>query len=641
MINRTQAEIITDQTIAQWLRKWKQPNIAQLLAQLNRQIRQGAQGLPVTPAITAQIGAPVKEAMPTEQIEQDLHALYAELGKQEQSLMTGFSATYQALEQISRRAAELEDAVNRSREGYGLGDGFHTRALIDPTTTAMHHLQEQAVTLPYLTVKPVDLSYAQVMSQVLTEQPSTFAELTDLSGLLNGYTNQPWIRMVDCAFGPVTINITLTLPAKTLLNEIEISHINPAVCRVSLQTMVDTDVQDWGTQVGTRTNIFRNATQSVKQIRLGLTRVDPDPISNGRTWTFMIESIVARLATYAASATFVGKAMAVPMGVAQWRLSVVATEPPGTHIRYALSDGTSSHTIRPNESITLHNQNIALMTLGVPASDSILQHEIQGMRMNGRRFYRLGVAPATSIVDSKLYVGVDTWRIRQVQKSLIEPPIEQDWENTWDSTYWQMPAESLATVFDTPPAVTEDTLLQYQMAIYCPSELSGVRGLATGCTTPIAIYLGTDPVPRYRGTLGVTKQTMVLNFRKGWNLLRVYVYRTVEDNNAADYLDLGFDLRAISSKRYSEAKSLSHVSPGELRHNTRILDSSKFAILEKNGATWVILNHLVPGLQYAFEYQTVTQTITELSLTAELIRDLAHSDQTPILYRYDLLVDRG
>ncbi|WP_251311831.1 hypothetical protein [Fictibacillus phosphorivorans] len=70
-------------------------------------------------------------------------------------------------------------------------------------------------------------------------------------------------------------------------------------------------------------------------------------------------------------------------------------------------------------------------------------------------------------------------------------------------------------------------------------------------------------------------------------------------------MDLGFDPISVSTHCYASSQFLEKVSVFDLRYNTKNNDWSKYALYEKDGEVYIVVNHSLPGVTYDLYYDYV------------------------------------
>ncbi|MEC3433169.1 hypothetical protein P9155_26045, partial [Bacillus cereus] len=178
---------------------------------------------------------------------------------------------------------------------------------------------------------------------------------------------------------------------------------------------------------------------------------------------------------------------------------------------------------------------------------------------------------------------------------------------------------------------TQHTQLYYGMGIFYEGK-EQVLPTIPSATEPITIFLNGEKL--FEGI--PSSQTNVnYKFKQGWNDLTVLVY--VQSLNKDCTIDLGFDPIRVSTHCYSTSQFLEKVSVFDLRYNTKNNDWSKYALYEKDGKVYIVVNHSLPGVTYDLYYDYVDEVEhRDIQLKIAMKQFSVGQYTTPVLRRYTL-----
>ncbi|MES9681790.1 hypothetical protein ABWK22_02495 [Gottfriedia acidiceleris] len=276
-------------------------------------------------------------------------------------------------------------------------------------------------------------------------------------------------------------------------------------------------------------------------------------------------------------------------------------------------------------------------SVGISENTSGQEAEIIELQANGISFYSLGSIEKRKIVPrtERLYIGKDAWSIQKTERDLSNThiPTLSDWN--------QPPNEIIRNVVPIKDGnrglilqdeiFTQHTQLYYGMGIFYEGK-EQVLATIPSSTEPIAVFLNGEKL--FEGI--PSSQTNVnYKFKQGWNDLTVLVY--VQSLNKECTIDLGFDPITVSTHCYASSQFLENVSVFDLRYNTKNNDWSKYALYEKDGKVYIVVNHSLPGVTYDFYYDYVDQVEhRDIQLKIALKQFSVGQYTTPVLRRYTL-----
>ncbi|UOE58052.1 hypothetical protein [Cytobacillus oceanisediminis] len=275
--------------------------------------------------------------------------------------------------------------------------------------------------------------------------------------------------------------------------------------------------------------------------------------------------------------------------------------------------------------------------LGIAEQTSGQEAEIIELQANGISFYSLGHIEKRKIIPrtERLYIGKDAWNVQEVIQNLGEAhiPSLNDWMNpSGDIVRTVTPIlEGNRGILMNGQVFTENRQLHYGMGLYYDGRENVISTIPSS-TEPIAIYLNGEKL--FEGI--PNSQTNVnYKFKQGWNDLNVLVY--VQSINKNCTIDLGFDPVAVSTHCYASSQFMEKISLFDLRYNTRNNDWSKYALYEKDGRVYIVVNHSLPGVIYDLYYDYVDEVEhRDVQLKIVLKQFSVGEYTTPVLRRYTL-----
>lgn len=272
---------------------------------------------------------------------------------------------------------------------------------------------------------------------------------------------------------------------------------------------------------------------------------------------------------------------------------------------------------------------------------SVGEYEMISLYSNGINFYKIGAVPSNKKIiagTERLFAGRNSWQVKSFPGSYSEGdkhiPSLEDWSKPLGSIQY-----GYAKIEDGRPgsimsgqSLTEATSFMYTLGVFSEKK-EEVASSIPASTDPIAIYMNGEKV--FEGMSSASTRINYL-FKNGWNEIVVLVYVNTPKTNGSS-VDLGFDPRSYGANIYSQAKPLERVSLADLRFNVKSNDRGKYSITEINDEQVVVLNHIVPGLDYDFYFHQVEGDVKDSILfKAELKRDRDVTNVSPKLQKYYL-----
>ncbi|WP_433957847.1 hypothetical protein [Cytobacillus horneckiae] len=276
-------------------------------------------------------------------------------------------------------------------------------------------------------------------------------------------------------------------------------------------------------------------------------------------------------------------------------------------------------------------------SLGIRENTSGREAEVVELQANGIAFYSLGAIENRKIVPrtERLYIGKDAWNVQKTRAELgpIHLPSMEDWKQPKNDIVRSVVPikEGNRGLLLHNETFTENHQLFYGMGIFYEGQEQIISTIPSS-TEPIAIFLNGEKL--FEGI--PSSQTNVnYKFNQGWNDITVLVY--VQSLNRPATIDLGFDPITVSTHCYASSQFLEQVSVFDLRYNTKNNDWSKYALYEKEGKVYIVVNHSLPGVTYDFHYDYVDELEhRNVQLKSVLKQFSVGQYTTPVLRRYTL-----
>lgn len=276
-------------------------------------------------------------------------------------------------------------------------------------------------------------------------------------------------------------------------------------------------------------------------------------------------------------------------------------------------------------------------TLGIPESTSGQEAEIIELQANGIGFYSLGSIEKRNIIPrtERLYIGKDSWNVQTAEEDHgpTHIPNLSDWEKpSSDVVKTVVPIqEGNRGVLLKDQVFLNHTQIYFGMGLYFEGREQVVATIPSS-TEPIAIFLNGEKL--FEG-LPQSQTTVNYKLKQGWNDIAVLVY--VQNLGKETTIDLDFDPISVSTHCYASSEHMEKVEVFDLRYNTKNNDWSKYALYEKGGKVYIVVNHSLPGVSYDFYYDYVDEIEhREIQLKAVLKQFSVGQYTTPVLRRYTL-----
>lgn len=332
------------------------------------------------------------------------------------------------------------------------------------------------------------------------------------------------------------------------------------------------------------------------------------------------------------------------------RVSLVTEEeiPDGTDIEYyirvedqddwkQITPVNRDNAVAPNLIDFKYVVHAAPANIGITENTSGQEAEVIELQANGIGFYALGAIEKRKILPrtERLYIGRDAWSVQSVEQDLgvAHIPTLADWQQpSNDIMKTIIPiADGNRGVLLQGKTFTTHTQLYYGTGIYFDGREQVVSTIPSS-TEPIAIFLNGEKL--FEG-IPQSQTTVNYKFKQGWNDVVVLVY--IQNINKECTIDLDFDPVVISTHCYASSQYMEKVEVFDLRYNTKNNDWSKYALYEKDGKVYIVVNHSLPGVTYDFYYDYVDEVEhRKIQLKTILKQYGVGQYTTPVLRRYTL-----
>lgn len=277
----------------------------------------------------------------------------------------------------------------------------------------------------------------------------------------------------------------------------------------------------------------------------------------------------------------------------------------------------------------------------IDPSLSIGEYEMINLYSNGINFYRVGSVPASRKIiagTERLFVGKNSWQIKSFNGRYADNdthiPSLEDWTKPLGNIHYDY-----ARIEDgRPGSIMANKRHTGSVSYMCTlgvfsEKKEEVASSIPASTDPIAIYMNGEKI--FEGMSSASTRVNYL-FKNGWNEIVVLVYVNNPRTNGSS-VNLGFDPRQYGANIYAQARPMEKVSLSDLRFNIKGNDRNKYAITEVNEEQVIVLNHIVPGLEYDFYFHQVEGDVKESILfKAEFRRDRNITNISPKLHKYYL-----
>lgn len=282
--------------------------------------------------------------------------------------------------------------------------------------------------------------------------------------------------------------------------------------------------------------------------------------------------------------------------------------------------------------------NAPAKSMGIPEGINIEDYEATELTKNGIGFYRIGSITDKEIIPKteRLYAGKKAWLKKQAVSKFEGAHIPEltDWfaPETTTVSFQNMETGKQSVIMRNQKH-TKHTQYYYSLGIFCEDKEK--RFSATPASTePLAIYLNGELLFKGIPTSG-TQVNYKLN--NGWNNLVVLVHTQNINTSNGSTIDMGFEPTNLSTSVYAYSTSMQKVSLFDLQNNVKNNDWTKYALYEKEGITYVVTNHAIPGIVYDIFFDYVDKKSEDSILFKAVLRQSGSSSYTtPKLKRYTI-----
>lgn len=278
-------------------------------------------------------------------------------------------------------------------------------------------------------------------------------------------------------------------------------------------------------------------------------------------------------------------------------------------------------------------------TFSISKDISIGEYRLDSLYANGIQFYKIGEIQGKKIVDGseKLFIGKNSWGVKMFQWTFEDGhlPNLPDWRTSAPIyEYYKTMEDGKAGVLLDKEEVTLNSNYMFTLGVFSRRSEQIVSATPVSLD-PIVIYMNGEKI--FEGIPNPTTKVNYL-FKPRWNEIKVlaYVSNTVGSTEKTT-ISLGFDPREYGSYTYAQARSLEKVPLFDLRYNVKSNDNSKFAIMESGDRYLIVINHIVPGIEYDFYADYIEgDPKTKILFKAVMKRDRAITELTPKIKSYRL-----
>ncbi|UNY39814.1 structural protein [Bacillus phage vB_BauM_KLEB27-3] len=273
---------------------------------------------------------------------------------------------------------------------------------------------------------------------------------------------------------------------------------------------------------------------------------------------------------------------------------------------------------------------------------SVGEYELESYYTNGIKFYKIGeVEESKKIIEGteRLFVGKESFGIKyftgEFDDHSTHTPSIADWDEPLSNVQ-----HSFHKIEDGKPGLILDkekhklaTSYMFTTGVFSEKKEELVSAVPAS-TEPIAIYMNGELL--YQGIPNSSDKINYL-FKGGWNEIVILLYTRNPLAANGVTLDLSFDVREYGANVYSSPKPLEQVTLFDLRYNIKSNDRNKYALTEVNDKTYIVLNHIVQGLDYDFFFHFVDgDAKQEILLKAEFLKTRELTNVSPKIKSYRL-----
>lgn len=677
-IRQKRFTVAVNEILQEELRKGNLPTSQEFASRLNKLMRDqdlGAPGYRFVRARNSSLAEAEFYNKAVEQIQKDLMILYENTIAVHDQLSSKFNWFEVEKKRLEYEARKLESELKEKVLLYGktgylasLFDVFDDLSKIDTEQNLSIDTTNNQVTLTQQENTSFIINPTSSIAFVVPKlSASTFRRILisgNIGNALNAAPSETFQEILLAKTeGPAEAYVDLNFERKQVLNRID----------VSLHTIKDLSVFIEFTSDGqnyfhlpyypeakkTAGNVsFYFPSTEMKSMRIWLSKTESDknvvhPEGFSYQYLFGIKKIQFFQLSYPESGEFVTKRLSPDTDetFSIGKVTLVAEEelPDGTDIEYfirvdeqedawkQISPVNRDSAQAPNLIDFKYVIHSAPTGLGIPEGTSDKESEVIELQANGIGFYSLGTIEKRKIIPrtERLYIGRDAWGVRRTEEDhgTVHVPKLTDWEQpTGEIIRSVNPVrEGNRGLLMQSEVFTEYTQLHYSMGLFSEGKEQVVQTIPSS-TEPVAIFLNGEKL--FEGV--PSAQTHVnYKFKQGWNDIAVLVY--VQNVNEECTIDLGFDPVSVSTHCYASSTPLEKVSVFDLRYNTKNNDWSKYALYEKDGKVYVVVNHSLPGVIYDLYYDYVDEIEhREIQLKAVFKQFSVGQYTTPVLHRYTL-----
>jgi|GEM_PF-2117836 len=569
-------------------------------------------------------------------------------------------------------------------------DVFDDLTKVDTSqTTAFVDVKRKEATIPEIKNTSRRVMPDMYVSFHIADTIANQVEVMNISGspedALSDSMNSTWQGLI-IAKEPIEVGgyVVIDFLEKQTINKISISlhQVKPTWVRLEFSP----DALNWFSvpyhenevmvENGEYTFDFPNL--EMIQLRIVLIKKEPDretfapqdsnePVKTQYEYTIGMKQLSLYQLDYAPQAVLVSQPLKVqvpqgqPFSINKVSLQVEEILPNGTDIRYYVA-------LPPEEGKDLEWKAISPVNRENPQFDQIIdfknitrapavrfhidptisvgEYAIDNLTANGITFYRIGEVEGKGIVNGteRLFPGRNAWGVKYFEGAFPDHathiPKMEDWQKPLNTVHHDYIAieDGKAGVLLDEKRHTVATSYQFTLGVFS-EKAKEIVSIQPVSTEPIAIYMNGEKL--FEGIPDISTKVNLL-FQNGWNEIIVLAYiRNPQAANGAS-IDMNIDPREHGAYVYMQAKPMEKVSLFDLRFNVKSSDRNKYAIDTRTNesgepVSTIILNHILPGLDYDFFFNQVEgDEKHEILFKAEFVRDINVTNLSPKLKSYRL-----
>lgn len=583
-----------------------------------------------------------------DEIHTDLTVLYEENIDQAERILADFDFFETEKKRLEHKIKSLHDKIsellllNANIDGYlySTYDNFSDQSKINMAETNCwidHNLNQ---------VTPMLNRIGNIKYDLSSKVPKV--TLTDREGILREVIESPTINMLDDNLNTSWISKVITSKEVPIEYRIKIPIDVPLVSRLSIdpqvadavniQPIITEDGYNWRRLDGKTTQdpvVWDFPEINLKGLEILITKDYPDDNVPGTTAP--IEYVyyvgIKNISLFKIGFENHGKLESIPLEVKDRQgktipISKVSLEvdeevPPGTKIDYFIRWDDEDLWIPISPFNTHGGKAPKVIDMKVVSGKMLLNANSQTAELyktaNGLNFYSIGNANSeVEIIKDfnkdipKLFKGINQWRLERYNYELEEErePLLSDWTNLPNGVSLSdvfTRYEGVSSKISLGPGGSTPTNSRYTTNIYLSEEREPpVMNLSVPTADQslfVSVYVNGSKIYSQKITPKITMAASLASvpipLMKGWNSIQILTYETTPVEKT---LNLGLDLKQISSKIRAQVQSMDRVNEFDLLYNVPERDSNSYALSSSNKI--IIPEYLVmQQARYLFEFQ--------------------------------------